>query len=460
MKYGQTPIEKSLLDVVLSVVEIGYDMAGIYKHNLFYKNISDSGLFTSVKNIFSEEFNKDKREGHVDNSEFTVQLAQIIALINKFKRYETQDLVRIGIVLRSHLKRMFEIMLNNERNESNDQNEQEQQEKQLKAQLGERILTLKCLGAICEDMEHNKYLVQLNIHLFVAHLIHLNCKAELKCRRCIPVRISETTQELQGMSLYVIGAMLFNMDNAKQQIIKDHNLFDHIIPIIISFASNHDSIDQTSQVHDQQQQSIAKSSQSPFPSQSLACGALELLNLFLIETPNIFVQLPSSKSTDLIQSLIKLVRFKSNIHISKKTDMQSMRIRENSSSIFGLIWPHCDEQTEKWIIQDLQLGLKLLKTVSCAGGCLEESDSVTKVAVENLSLIVTIVELGNNDIKANPDLLKLIKEEIIQEDGLNEIESHLFLSKENRDQEIIVDTRRLFMVLNMVRMDITNALIF
>ncbi|KAA6368665.1 MAG: hypothetical protein EZS28_035807, partial [Streblomastix strix] len=105
-------------------------------------------------------------------------------------------------------------------------------------------------------------------------------------------------------------------------------------------------------------------------------------------------------------------------------------------------------------------GLKLLKTVSCAGGCLEESDSVTKVAVENLSLIVTIVELGNNEIKANPDLLKLIKEEIIQEGGLNEIESHLFLSKENRDQEIIVDTRRLQMVLNMVRMDITNALIF
>ncbi|KAA6355373.1 MAG: hypothetical protein EZS28_049100, partial [Streblomastix strix] len=256
-----------------------------------------------------------------------------------------------------------------------DQNAQEQQEKQLEAQLGERILTLKCLGAICEVMAHN-------------------------------------------------------------------------------------NIDQTSQVHDQQLQRISTSLYSPFPSHSLACGALELLNLFLIETPNIFELLPSFTSTDLIQSLTELVRFQSKVHISKKTDMQSMRIRENSSSIFGLIWPHCDEQTEKWIIQDLQLGLKLLEAVSCAGGCLEESDGVTKDAVENLSLIMTIVKLGNNEIKANPDLLKLINEEIIQEGGLNEIESHLFPSKENRDQEIIVDTRRLQMVLNMVRMDITNALIF
>ncbi|KAA6379544.1 MAG: hypothetical protein EZS28_024928 [Streblomastix strix] len=81
---GKTKIQKALLDLLIQIAEIGANMTELKKGNKFFILFDDSGLITIIRKIFIREVKNDEKKRKKDDySQFTLQLAQSIAFINK-----------------------------------------------------------------------------------------------------------------------------------------------------------------------------------------------------------------------------------------------------------------------------------------------------------------------------------------------------------------------------------------
>ncbi|KAA6377707.1 MAG: putative Polyubiquitin [Streblomastix strix] len=416
-------VQKELLEIVDIIAQIGEQFRQIDSGNEYYDQFEESDLNHTYEVIMR----RNMKDENIENSqiifkypEFVIRLVETFSLINKFNTigyYNRQILGNFFIISLNNLNKIFK----QEKIYDSDKNQN---------QILDDVRIMKTFVRLLMNQQNRKYFQdKFNIFSLITPLIHINCPQELNCPQSIQLPMEPQILQLQG----AVFEMFTDLDGRgtyipKEVIEKKNVIFEHLAEYIMSCFDY---------LQDQQSQSLNHASSQQVGTQSSSPSIIPInygsVAFFQqIQKHRCYIYINSTYIPGLTTAFACLSNLGMNQQFhSNGREEKAIRIIAQDCVCDSL--QDTDEEEQEEIIIDLHFIRNLIKQIGMAGGSANEGEEnqIRKV-LNNIGQTLSYFGRDLTHYKQNPNvLLKYILEDIIEEGGLEEVNSYLFfLSKD------------------------------
>ncbi|KAA6402531.1 MAG: hypothetical protein EZS28_001939 [Streblomastix strix] len=250
-----SPEQKLLLDVVLVLAERGSDLSYRNKNNALFKFFHSSKLIEKIEDKIKMEIEKIANKMNGCEFQYTdpvVKYVQIYILIKKMKKIK-QDIFDFCVkCMIFHIRHLFKY-LKKQVNTLQDKELTEDKKSEIEVKVKEGTVSFKAVKDLILFEDNDKVLIeQYKLNEAIGPFVHFQCFGSKHCANCIDIPYSQSVQNLHGSAMNAIGQLIHKDKNAdeddekdedftyeaKLQLQKDHNLFNHPLMLFHNFAES------------------------------------------------------------------------------------------------------------------------------------------------------------------------------------------------------------------------------